>query len=233
MLDEASDATFDGAVLSARVPVVVEFYATWCGNCRRVAPTVEKLAAEFAPRVAVVQVNADDNPELVRRFGVSSTPTFLVLDRGEQVASLVGAQPEAVLRDLFTRAGDGGGLAVDESAGWVPADACSLPTAERPMRLAEFDALFAAALEGLERAEPGWLRLRLAAGEDTEARVRDLVARESECCSFFDFALRRGDGQTGDTELGLVLDVRVPPSRIEVLDGLAQQARAARPEAWA
>jgi hypothetical protein len=103
---------------------------------------------------------------------------------------------------------------------WVPVDACTLPTADRPTRLAEFDGLFAALLD-VRREEPGWLRLRLDDRDDVEDRARDLVARESGCCSFFDFAVHRGDG-------AVVVDVRVPDSRIVVLEGLAAQAEASR-----
>jgi hypothetical protein len=120
------------------------------------------------------------------------------------------------------------GLDVLDAAGpvpipvaWAPADACTLPTAEQPLREAEFDALFAAALRGVARPAPTRLRLHLDAGPGVEARTRDLVARESSCCTFFDF------GITVSAD-GLVVDVDVPPARIDVLDGLARRADAAR-----
>jgi hypothetical protein len=102
---------------------------------------------------------------------------------------------------------------------WAPVDACALPTAEQPLREAEFTELFRTALRGMQRREPGRLRLFLAA--EAEGSARDLVARESSCCSFFDFRLTTTDG-------ALTLDVRVPEARIEVLDGLARRAGAAR-----
>jgi hypothetical protein len=154
----------------------------------------------------------------VERFGVSSTPTLFVLDRGQQLASMVGAQPEPVLRSLFEMAAgriEGG----RSELAWVPADACTLPTADRSTRLAEFEGLFAS-LRGFSREEPGWLRLHLDDGEGIEARARELTAREAECCSFFDFDVQR---QTGE----VVVDVRVPASRVVVLDGLTAQAEAA------
>ncbi|WP_308283486.1 thioredoxin family protein [Pseudonocardia nigra] len=200
------------------MPVVVEFFATWCGNCRRVAPVLDRLAAEFAASVRFVQVNADESPGLVELFGVSSTPTLFVVDGGKQPVTVVGAQPEAVLRGLFELAAGRVEGARSELA-WVTADACTLPTAERPTRLAEFDGLFAW-LRGLRREEPGWLRLRLDDGEGVEENARDLTAREASCCSFFDFDVHRGDGE-------LVVDVRVPASRVIVLDGLTAQAEAA------
>ena len=101
---------------------------------------------------------------------------------------------------------------------WVPADACTLPTAEQPLRAAEFGDLFDCALRSVERTAPE--RLLLAFTPDAAGRVRDLVARESACCSFFDFDLRREDTE-------LVLEVGVPAGRAELLDGLARRAATA------
>jgi hypothetical protein len=101
---------------------------------------------------------------------------------------------------------------------WVP-DACTLPTVEQPLRQAEFDGLFARALSGLERKDPLWLRLELDGSAQVEEVTRDLVARESGCCSFFDFALAR----EGDR---LVVDVQVPASQQVVLDALEARAAA-------
>jgi hypothetical protein len=114
----------------------------------------------------------------------------------------------------------------EQTVVWAPAAACRLPTAERPLREAEFDRLFAAALCGVERPARTWLRLLLAtgdgaAGDGVEATAQDLIARESSCCSFFDFRLTSAGHR-------LVLDVRVPAERVEVLDGLARRAEAAR-----
>jgi hypothetical protein len=108
------------------------------------------------------------------------------------------------------------------SAEWVPVGACTLPTAEQPLRVAEFDVLFATTLSRVERPEPTWLRLIFGGGTEIETSVRDLTARESSCCAFFDFEIT-------PTKDGLVLDVRVPAARVEVLDGLARQAGGALP----
>lgn len=99
---------------------------------------------------------------------------------------------------------------------WVAPDACTLPTAEQPLRMAEFDALFVAALRGLDR--PARTRLRLILDGLAEEQVRDLVARESVCCSFFTFTV--GPGAAGR----LHLDVEVPPARVGVLDAVATRA---------
>lgn len=96
-------------------------------------------------------------------------------------------------------------------------DACTMPTAERPLRLAEFDALFASAVHGVERRGDS-VRMRLAGGDGLVERVRDLTAREASCCSFFTFVI---DG----TDQGLTLDISVPPARQEILDALAERAR--------
>jgi hypothetical protein len=179
--------------------------------------------------VRFVTVNADEAPGLVSRFGVSSTPTLFVLVNGERVTSMVGAQPVPILQALFeaaaARNGVGSGCACRSGCapdtGWVSVDACTLPTAEQPKRLAEFDALFQSSLSGLRREEPGWLRLRLHGGDHVTDQVRDLTAREAECCSFFDFTVEHDGAE-------VVVDVRVPPDKIVVLDGLATQAEAAR-----
>jgi len=95
-------------------------------------------------------------------------------------------------------------------------DACTLPTAERPLRLAEFDRLFATAVRRVERRGDA-VRLHLAGDRGLGAEVRDLTARETSCCSFFTFAI---DG----TDQELTLDVSVPPARQDILDALAVRA---------
>ena len=104
---------------------------------------------------------------------------------------------------------------------WVPVEACTLPTADQPLRLAEFEELFASGLHGAERLESTWLRLRLSNGPGVEERARDLAAREKKCCDFFDFAVHRAGHET-------VLDVRVPAAHAVVLDGAQQAAEAQR-----
>lgn len=104
---------------------------------------------------------------------------------------------------------------------WVPDGACTLPTAERPWRLAEFDELLASSLDGTHRLAADHLRLDLSGDPTLQERVADLAARETACCSFFDL---RVDGSGSR----VTLDVRVPSSRTAVLDGLHDRARAVR-----
>ncbi|WBB93762.1 hypothetical protein [Verrucosispora sp. WMMC514] len=106
-------------------------------------------------------------------------------------------------------------------AGWVP-DACTLPTADRPLRLAEFDRFFGAAVRTAERVSAQHLRLRLDSAAQVEQTARDLTARESSCCSFFVFDLLRPDPDA------LILDVRVPAGHVDVLDALADRVAAVR-----
>ena len=110
-----------------------------------------------------------------------------------------------------------GGMSIEENAvGWVP-QACTLPTADRPLRVAEFDELFAAALRGLVRVGPTRLRLSLDGSDEVEARARELTARETECCSFFGFTLARRDD-------AVELDVTVPVEHADVLAAFAGRA---------
>ncbi|MGH3692676.1 MAG: hypothetical protein ACRDRX_01500 [Pseudonocardiaceae bacterium] len=104
----------------------------------------------------------------------------------------------------------------DPTESWVP-DACRLPVAERPLRVAEFDDMFATAVLGLDRPEPARLRLNLKPTAEVAAGTAALVRRETACCSFFVFTLTATGGQ-------LLLEVTVPPAHIAVLDALSARA---------
>lgn len=99
--------------------------------------------------------------------------------------------------------------------------ACTLPTAERPLRLAEFDALFATAVRQVDTVGPTHARMRLTGPAGLAATVRDLTARETECCSFFTFSMTPEPADEGET---LILDVEVPAQYADVLTSLAERA---------
>ena len=92
-----TEATFDGAVLQARLPVLVEFWAEWCPPCKWLSPIVEDLATEQAGKLLVAKVNADENPGLVRRYGTLSLPSLLVFVGGVERGRIIGARPKGRL----------------------------------------------------------------------------------------------------------------------------------------
>ena len=93
-----TDATFDQEVLRSPRPVLVDFWAPWCGPCRIVEPTVEKLAHELSGKASIVKVNVDENPGISQRYQVYSIPTMMVVKNGQIVDRWAGALPEPALR---------------------------------------------------------------------------------------------------------------------------------------
>jgi thioredoxin 1 len=96
-----SDAAFDAAVLKSSIPVVVDFWAPWCGPCRMVAPVLDKLAQELSGKLVIAKVNVDENPEWAGRYGVQSIPTMMLVANGKIVHRQVGALPEPLLREMI------------------------------------------------------------------------------------------------------------------------------------
>ena len=98
-----NDTDFDAEVLGADVPVLVDFWAEWCGPCRLVGPTVEELADDYAGRVKVAKVNVDESPQAAMRFGIRSIPTLMVFKDGALAETTVGVQPKGQLAELLDR----------------------------------------------------------------------------------------------------------------------------------
>ena len=97
----ANEATFEQQVLRSNVPVLVDFYASWCGPCKRLAPALEEVATE-SPQAKVVKVNVDDNPELAARYGVKSVPSLMVFKGGQVVAKQQGFVGKSRLKTMLT-----------------------------------------------------------------------------------------------------------------------------------
>ena len=96
-----TDASFDTEVLGSAKPVIVDFWAEWCGPCRMLSPVLEQLADDHGEKVEVVKVNVDENPETSARYGITSIPSVLLFEGGVQRVSVVGARPKEHLEREF------------------------------------------------------------------------------------------------------------------------------------
>ena len=94
---QVSDDSFDSEVLKSPVPVLIDFWAPWCGPCRAIAPIVDELAGEYAGKIKIVKMNVDDNPRTPARYGVRGIPNLILFKNGEVQQQIVGAVPKAHL----------------------------------------------------------------------------------------------------------------------------------------
>ena len=96
-----TDEAFEKTVINSDLPVIVDFWAPWCGPCKMVAPTLDKIAKEFAGKVIVAKVNTDNDSEWANKFGVQGIPTMLFMANGKVIHQQVGALPEPMLRTVL------------------------------------------------------------------------------------------------------------------------------------
>jgi len=101
---KVDSGNFKSAVLDSDVPVVVDFWAEWCGPCKMIAPSLEEIATEMAGKVKVAKLNIDDNPDLAAKYGVRSIPTLMLFKGGEPASLQVGARPKSALSDWIKSA---------------------------------------------------------------------------------------------------------------------------------
>ncbi len=101
---KVSDATFDAEVLQSAEPVVVDFWAEWCGPCRMIAPALEEISATVGDKVKIVKLNVDENPATASKYGIMSIPTLMMFKNGELASRQVGAAPKQKLEQWITAA---------------------------------------------------------------------------------------------------------------------------------
>ncbi|XHU96307.1 MAG: thioredoxin [cyanobacterium endosymbiont of Rhopalodia gibba] len=100
---EVTDEKFKDDVLDSDIPVLVDFWAPWCGPCRMVAPVVEEIAEQYKGKVKVVKLNTDDNPQIASQYGIRSIPTLMIFKDGQRVDMVVGAVPKTTLANTIEK----------------------------------------------------------------------------------------------------------------------------------
>jgi thioredoxin 1 len=100
---QVTDASFEKDVMQSPLPVIVDFWAPWCGPCKMVAPILDKIAAEMEGKLVVAKINTDEHAEWMQKFGIQGIPTMLFVAGGKVVHRQVGALPERMLRDVVTQ----------------------------------------------------------------------------------------------------------------------------------
>jgi len=91
---ESNDSSFENDVLKSDIPVLVDFWAPWCGPCKAVAPVLEEISIEFKDKIKIIKINVDDNQEYAAKYGIQSIPTLLVFNKGELKNQIIGALPK-------------------------------------------------------------------------------------------------------------------------------------------
>jgi len=104
MAKAVGDSNFVQEVVQSKIPVLVDFWAEWCGPCRMLGPVIDELSAEFEGRVKVVKLNIDDNPEIPAKYGVRSIPTLMLFKDGEAVDTKIGSLPKTKLQSWLESA---------------------------------------------------------------------------------------------------------------------------------
>ncbi|MEL6138199.1 MAG: thioredoxin [Cyanobacteria bacterium J06632_22] len=100
---QVTDSTFKPEVLESDIPVLVDFWAPWCGPCRMVAPVVDEISEQYEGKVKVVKVNTDDNPSVASQYGIRSIPTLMIFKDGQRVDMVVGAVPKTTLANTLEK----------------------------------------------------------------------------------------------------------------------------------
>ncbi len=103
-VQKVDNSNFQSDVLQSSEPVVIDFWAEWCGPCKMIAPALEEISSEMGGKVKIAKVNIDENPELATQYGVRSIPTLLIFKDGEIVANKIGAAPKSQLSDWISGA---------------------------------------------------------------------------------------------------------------------------------
>jgi thioredoxin 1 len=103
LVKEVTDASFEQEVLDSELPVLVDFWAPWCGPCRMVAPVVEEIAQQYDGKVNVVKLNTDDNPQIASQYGIRSIPTLMIFKDRERKDMVVGAVPKTTLANTLEK----------------------------------------------------------------------------------------------------------------------------------